>query len=154
MKTLTIEPIGLVRASNLNSTSALETVVDMYNAHNTKLLGEIWGAVDVGILGMAEVMMLVSIGVMGQELQARGWKYAPAGLFLGGKTEDGEWVLPQLGNFAVLNVPKHFAGRPDRYPSVHLDTDGVRAFGLTRLADVFTDSGEINLGIRFPVIRM
>ena len=154
MKILAIDPIGLVHTSGLQLLAVLETleVADMWNCHIPTLLAPLVGA-EEGYVGLAEVISPVSTVTMEQELNARGWVYAPAGLFLGGKLTDGRWVLPHLGEFTVLNAPKNFAGRPDFYPWMH-SAQGVRAFGLNVSSDIFTESGEVQRGIRFPVVRM
>jgi|GEM_PF-1576943 len=147
-----IKDLGWVRPSTVNAQSALETVADMHNAHNPSLLAEIWGDTEGAFLGLAEVTSPVAVGALERELQSRGRAFAPASIFLGGKTEDGKWALHMLGDFTVLNAPKSFPGRPDRFPEVFLDDDGIRAFGLTKLSDIMS-GGEVKAGVRFPVIK-
>ncbi|MSR78859.1 MAG: hypothetical protein EXS59_01810 [Candidatus Taylorbacteria bacterium] len=155
-KNIVIEPIGLVKASGLTSLAVLLTlkVADMWNYWIPELHDSLIGK-EKGYIGLAEIISTVSMVELGQELSARGWAFAPANLFLGGKTEDGRWVFPQLGqDFTVLNAPKSFAGKPDHYPWMQVSEGGIRAFTLTVLSDIFSDTGEVKTGIRFPILKI
>ncbi|MEO8637844.1 MAG: hypothetical protein ABI430_03010 [Candidatus Taylorbacteria bacterium] len=153
-KNIAVEPFGLVQASGLTTQAVLETleIADMWNCHIPSLLATPTGE-ERGYIGLAEVISSVAIVSLEQELQERGWEFASPSLFLCGKDEAGKWILPQLGDtFTVLNAPKHFPGRPDFYPWMHT-AQGVRAFGLTPLSDIFTDDGDVRQGVRFPVVK-
>ena len=154
-KHLAVEPMGLVKSSGLSPLAVLERleVADMWNCHIPSLLGPLVGP-EQGNVGRAEVVSPVDWGTLQQELETQGWAFAPVGLFLCGKIADGRWVFPQLGqDFTVLNAPKRFPGRDDFYPWMHT-AQGVRALGLTPRSDIFTEAGEVQAGIRFPVVKI